>query len=343
MFLRTDQPLYFHLKLREEWLDAFRFPTAPQSVNRGVNPSTYGGTIPQLLRRTPNAPLPPSISAPGLDIRNWAGFDGRLTLNDKPLELSQGERSNSLAIARDGQSFLLGTTSRLILIDRTGREKWSVPSVIGGVGAVNITENGKLAVAAIADGTIRWYRMTDGKELLIFFPHVDQKRWVFFAPNGYYDASPGGEDLVGWSVNRGITEAGDFFPVSRFRKTFYKPELIAQVLETGDLPSATMIAGAESTRPPAPLTALIAETSTSAPGCCTRRASSKCHLTTCRCCGGSNPTSACRGNRTVGSDKGTTVEATYTPHSGTCAVHCRSYGTTCSHCHSFSTYASACY
>src|SRR5262249_47261346 len=57
--------------------------------------------------------------------------------------------------------------------------------------AVNISGDGRLALAAYADGTIRWYRMADGKELLAFFPHKDRKRWALLTPLSYYDASPG--------------------------------------------------------------------------------------------------------------------------------------------------------
>lgn len=31
----------------------------------------------------------------------------------------------------------------------------------------------------------------------------DAQRWVAFTASGYYAASPGGEDLIGWQVNRG--------------------------------------------------------------------------------------------------------------------------------------------
>ena len=82
---------------------------------------------------------------------------------------------------------------------------------------MNISQNGRVAAAAIGDGTIRWFRMADGKELLEFFPHRDKKRWVIWSPSGYYDASPGAEELIGWHVNNGREAAADFFPVSRFR------------------------------------------------------------------------------------------------------------------------------
>ena len=65
----------------------------------------------------------------------------------------------------------------------------------------------------IGDGTIRWYRASDGAELLAFFVHVPDKRWIAWTPSGYYAASPGGEDLIGWHVNGKTWDAPvDFFP-----------------------------------------------------------------------------------------------------------------------------------
>jgi hypothetical protein len=113
---------------------------------------------------------------------------------------------------------------------------------------VNLSGDGSLAVAALADGTIRWYRMTDGKELLAFFPHADKKRWILWSPSGYYDCSPGAEELIGWHVNRGKDAAADFFPASRFRNVYYRPDIVGRMLETLDENEAIRLANAESGR-----------------------------------------------------------------------------------------------
>lgn len=94
--------------------------------------------------------------------------------------------------------------------------------------------DGRLVVAALGDGTVRWYRASDGVELLAFFLHADKKRWVAFTPSGYYAASPGGEDLIGWQVNNGTDQAADFFPASQYRERFYRPDVVALVLKTLD-------------------------------------------------------------------------------------------------------------
>jgi hypothetical protein len=169
------------------------------------------------------------------------------TLDGKPLALDKYETSRSLAIVPDGQRFVLGTEWSLRLYDRVGRELWEIAGP-GVAGAVNITGDGKQIVAGFGDGTIRWYRIKDGQELLAFFPHADRKRWVLWTPSGYYDASPGGEDLIGWHVNRGLDQAGDFFPASRFRSTYYRPDVVAKVLRTLDEAQAVKLADEEAGR-----------------------------------------------------------------------------------------------
>ncbi len=189
---------------------------------------------------------PPRTTAPGMNITNWKDkYDPKF--NGRPLKLDQYETSRSLAIAADGESFLLGTEWQLRAYDRSGSERWHV-NVPDSVWGVNTAGNDQVFAAAYADGTIRWRRIRDGKELLSFFPHKDRKRWVLWSPGGYYDASPGGEELIGWHVNRGKDQAADFFPASRFRSTYYRPDVIARVLETRDEKEALRLADEESGR-----------------------------------------------------------------------------------------------
>jgi WD40 repeat protein len=175
---------------------------------------------------------PPVISVDDLNVTDW--FDTEEPkLNNQKLELMPYEFSRTLAITPDASAFLLGTNFFVRFINRNGKERWQVPVQSEAYG-VNISGDGRLALVAYGDGTIRWYRMTDGKELLTFFPHKDRKRWVLWTPSGYYDASPGGEDLIGWHVNNRRDQAADFFPVGQFRNIYYRPDVISKVLQTGD-------------------------------------------------------------------------------------------------------------
>jgi hypothetical protein len=178
-----------------------------------------------------------------LNITGWENTTSP-KLNGNDLSLQENERARSLAITPDGQQFLLGADWSLRFFDKQGEQLWEkpVPEVARGV---NITGNGKVAVAAFGDGTIRWYRLEDGEELLALFPHKDGKRWVLWTPQGYYMASPGGEELMGWHINRSPDDAADFYPASRFREQFYRPDVVTKVLETLDINEALLLAKAE--------------------------------------------------------------------------------------------------
>ena len=127
-----------------------------------------------------DSPPDPALAAAritGLDIKDWENtVHPTLVPNgfsSKPLELKQYETSRSLAIAPAAGSFLLGTEWSLRRFDAAGALLWRM-STPGVACAVNITADGRIAVAAYGDGTIRWHRMTDGGELLAFFPHRDR-------------------------------------------------------------------------------------------------------------------------------------------------------------------------
>jgi WD40 repeat protein len=181
----------------------------------------------------------------GLEISDW---ETSLTpkLKGRPLQLNQ-EVAKCLAIKSDLTGFLIGTTTALRLFDSAGKVLWQVrmPGVVWGVNT-----DGRIVLAALGDGTIRWYRLTDGEEILALFPHPDRRRWILWTPSGHYDASAGGEDFIGWHVNNGKEQAADFFPVSRFRSTFYRPDVIDRVLKTLDEQEAIRLANEDHGRQP---------------------------------------------------------------------------------------------
>jgi len=203
-----------------------RFAVAERSLSPDLSPSTLAL---------------PRLAALGLQVADWHNGAAPL-LNGLPLPLQPHETSRSLALFPDGSAFLLGTDWYLRCYDRQGRLRWRIaaPGIAWGV---NVSADGKLALAAFGDGSIRWFRLSDGRELLSFFPHADRRRWVLNTPLGYYDASVGGEDLAGWQLNRGAAEAGDFFPISRFRAVYYRPDLIDRILAAGGEGEALKLAG----------------------------------------------------------------------------------------------------
>ena len=172
---------------------------------------------------------PARTTVAGLKVTDWEDrVDPKL--DGKPLALDQYEKSRSLAITPDGRRFVLGTEWNLRLFDATGQAVWTQP-VPGVVWAVNVSADGRFVVAACADGTIRWHRLADGREVLAFFPHADRKRWVAWTPEGYFDASPGAEELIGYHLNQGQDREGEFVSARQLWETFYQGGLVARRLD----------------------------------------------------------------------------------------------------------------
>jgi WD40 repeat protein len=188
--------------------------------------------------------LAPSVN--GLPVANWQN-NYHPTLDDTPIELERYEESRSLSIRSDRTGFVLGTDFWVRAFDSQGQQIWEEAGP-GTAWGVNLSADGRIVVVAYGDGTIRWLRGSDGKELLALFVDRADKRWVAWTPTGYYMASPGGEDLIGWHLNRGFSQAADFFPASRFRDRFNRPDIVRLVLATLDEDEAVKQANAAAKR-----------------------------------------------------------------------------------------------
>jgi hypothetical protein len=132
----------------------------------------------------------------------------------------------------DARSVILATSRALRRIDAEGRALWTI-QLATEARAVAVSADGQLLVAALADGTLRWRRSADGAPLLSLLLLRDG-RWVAWTDEGYFDAGPGAEDLVGWLVPRPGGERADFFGASRFRERYLRPDVIDRVLATRD-------------------------------------------------------------------------------------------------------------
>ncbi len=174
----------------------------------------------------------PTLSAPqtaGLGIKDWHETT-HPTLNGRALSLDPYETSEALAVSAKGDRFLLGSVWFLRLFDNGGAVKWRTP-VPGVAWAVNLTTVGRYAVAALGDGTIRWYRADNGQEVMGLFVDSDGKRWVLWTPEGFYDSSENADELIGYHLNRGPDHEGEFVRVEQLKKLFYRPDILAQRLK----------------------------------------------------------------------------------------------------------------
>jgi hypothetical protein len=146
----------------------------------------------------------------------------------------------------DGNRFVLGTEWKLRALGANRQSLWQVnaPSIVWGV---NITGDGRLVVAAHGDGTIRWHRMDDGRELLALFVLKDRQNWVAWTPEGFYGATAGAFGVLRWHINRGFDAAAETVPVSAI-PTLRRPDALPVVLQEMETARALGIADMKAAR-----------------------------------------------------------------------------------------------
>lgn len=149
----------------------------------------------------------------------------RPQVNGKVLPLENYEMSRAYAIASDESALLLGTEWALRLYDRSLNLQWMRP-LSSVARTVTISGGNRFAIAALSDGTIRWFRMRDGVEVLALFVHAQSSDWICWTPQGYYMSSPLGDTYIGWQLNRGKEIAPDFFRAVQFERLLYRPDRV---------------------------------------------------------------------------------------------------------------------
>lgn len=195
-----------------------------------------------------------TLTSSEIKVEDWK-YSFSPKLNGKQIKFSQDnkqeEMSTSLALLPSGKGFVVGTDRLLRSYDIEGKFVWS-KFISSEAVALNFSQDGRWLVAAYGDGTIRWHRPSDGSEQLAFFPHTDKKRWIMWTPEGYYDASPGGEELIGWHLNQGKDKEAKFIPSSQLYDVFYRPDIVQAKFRGDDISKLISVSATEALKNPPP-------------------------------------------------------------------------------------------
>jgi len=178
---------------------------------------------------SPNGMTAPAAAGGGLAASGWRN-EARPALNRMPIALEPNEIARSVAVAGDGSAAALGSDFYLRLY-RDGSQAWRnvLPAPAWTVG---FSGDRRYVVAALGDGTLRWYAATDGSEVMALFVHSDGRRWIVWTPDGYFDHSPddsrgaGGESLIGYHIDHGTKRLADFVTVDQMYDRFYRRDVV---------------------------------------------------------------------------------------------------------------------
>ena len=200
------------------------------------------------LSAAPPSPMPPlagaRLDAPGLTVRDWRDTDAP-QLNGRLLRLDPEEYSRSLAILPDGRGVLLGTDTHLRPFSPDGHQLAVVP-IPAPAWAVSVSADSRVAVAALLDGTIRWYGLGHSGRITprtALFVAANPRRWVLFTPQGFFTAAPqGGSRMVGFEVDRGSDQQPAWVSFSAAYRLFFAPRVVQAQLAGNPVPALSRMA-----------------------------------------------------------------------------------------------------
>ena len=171
----------------------------------------------------------PLMQAPGWSIR-ISPDQRQLNINSQAIALEEYERVRSHAIAANRSFVAVGTEWGLRGYNASGQLTWFT-RVSSPVWAVNVSADNQTVVAAIGDGTLRWFSAQTGRELMAVFMHRNAADWIAWIPGGYYASSAFGDRHIGWHLNRGLDMAPDFVYAVQLERVLFRPDLVKSALQ----------------------------------------------------------------------------------------------------------------
>jgi WD40 repeat protein len=159
-----------------------------------------------------------------LEVKEHDGVVAKLAMRDG------GGRINSFSLVA-GDRVAIGDKWGLCLFDaRTGAAIREFVGHTSEVWAVAPSPDGRFLLSASDDQTLRIWNPDRAEPLVSLFFAGDD--WIAWTPEGYYAASRGGENLMGWQISNGLEQLGTFVPASQFHKSLYRPDVIKLLLSS---------------------------------------------------------------------------------------------------------------
>ena len=133
----------------------------------------------------------------------------------------------SVALSRNGKRILTGSSDKTAVLwdAASGDRLRSFKRHANQVNSVALSPDNRLVLTGSRDGT-RLCDVATGEELLSLLSLDQGQDWLVVTPQGLFDGSPGGRQLVSFRVGKGLTVV----PVDRFFQDFYRPGLFAAVM-----------------------------------------------------------------------------------------------------------------
>ncbi len=130
----------------------------------------------------------------------------------------------------DENTIAVGGDYSLKLYTREGVFKGALEGFNGAIASISGANN--RIVALCQDQTIRVWNQSS-LELLASIYIAPKNDWICWTPQGFYEASSGGEKFMGWQVDESATSLSKFYKSSVFSAKFHNSALVKETLALG--------------------------------------------------------------------------------------------------------------
>ncbi|SHJ75017.1 WD40 repeat [Reichenbachiella agariperforans] len=157
---------------------------------------------------------------------NSIKVDGRMITTDD----RKDGTVRSFTFINKGNALALGSSYSLNKYNVSGSLLGSFQGHEGEVWALADFASKDLLLSASNDQTIKIWNNITGENLASLFVASDNE-WVIWTPQGFYEASAGGEKYIGWHINQGQNNLAVFHDVSAFASFYHRPDVIQEILK----------------------------------------------------------------------------------------------------------------
>lgn len=135
----------------------------------------------------------------------------------------------SFTYVQNDAAVVVGSSFSLKKYSTDGQLLGSYKGHEGETWAVSEMSGREILLSGNSDQTIKFWNVITGENLLSLFISSDNE-WVIWTPQGFYEASAGGEKYVGWHINKGDNKLAEFHDVSAFSSHFHRRDVIERIL-----------------------------------------------------------------------------------------------------------------
>lgn len=153
-----------------------------------------------------------------------------LMLNGQPVATFNSVRDGRIidyTFIKTGE-IVVATSFAVHVFNMQGQKLHRFGGHSGIITGIDLSDDYKVLATASSDQTIKLWNLENGKALITYFISGEDE-WICWSPAGYYEASAGGENHMGWLLPVSGENMQRFLPSSSFRDRFHRPERISRL------------------------------------------------------------------------------------------------------------------